>query len=231
MAKVADLYGGGTTGRLMNPSVDTPKVRQFLQSRHLRGVNGYIGDDGYYDHGGHRWKVPLGVRLALVSPLIHVQIVNKYPWAVSWRSPKSGKRLKKQFNTLISAVHFAATKAQYVDPRACVISRQRGYDLPPMLRRKQPLPKPWVWCPRCMQPRRYRRVYNTHGEPTTFYGPKKFWNSEKGVYESKTVELALTRCRFCGCNNRDHVFRRSNQPWEKRKFKRGVTRARRRRRR
>lgn len=230
MAKVGDLYGAGTTGRMLQPQLDTPKVRKFLQQRHAGSMNGYLTDNGVYVRGDHSWKVPLGVRLALSTPLIHVQIVNKYPWAVTWHSPKSGKRLQKRFNNLHTAIHFVATRAQYVDPHASIFSRQRGYDLPARLRRAEPLPKPWVWCPRCMQPRKYRRSVNAHGEYTTFQGNKKF-KTDKGVYEWKVVELALLRCRYCGCTNRDIVFRRSNQPWEVRKFKKGVTRARRRRRR
>lgn len=227
--KVSQLYGGGSTGRMMAGKYYGDPVHAWFQNRHAEHGKTLINADGKYVYGKHEWKVPYGIRYALEVPLIHVQIVNQYPWAVTWRSPKTKKRLRKHFGSLAHAVHFTATKAQYVDKHASIISRQRCYDLPPGLRNK--IPMPWRWCPRCMTARKFKRMYNYRGDPETFYGQRKEYNVDKGIWEWKERKLALLICPFCGCNNRHPVMRRSNQHWEKRTFKPGVTRARRRRRR
>jgi hypothetical protein len=51
--------------------------------------------------------------------------------------PKTGKRLKKFFGSMPNAVHFIATKAQYVDEDAAVVVRN-GFDIPVKLRGKVP---------------------------------------------------------------------------------------------
>jgi hypothetical protein len=123
-------------------------------------------------------------------------------------------------------MHFVATKAQYVDKHATIVSRH-GYDIPPQLRGK--LPGNWKWCPGCMKPRKYRRQYQLSGDPQTFFAYRKEWNRDKLRYEFRDRKLALMACPICGLTNRDHKFRRSNQPWEKITIERGRTRTRRRR--
>jgi hypothetical protein len=76
-----------------------------------------------------------------------------------------------------------------------------------------------------MQPRRFRAVRPLQ----EFYAMVKVWSDEKKRYKWVDRKLRLLECQYCGCTNRETVFRRSNQPWEIRKFKRGVRRARRRR--
>jgi hypothetical protein len=212
-----DLYGGGVGGNLLNGRYQTDKVYAWFQKRHKKGRR-LIDDDGFYRNDDHEWKVPLGVREALKHPLNTSQISNRYPWYVTWRSPKTGKQLKKYFNTLPQAIVFVAERAQYVDSHATIVSRH-GYDIPRQFRGR--IPKPWKWCPGCMKPRKYRRVYSRlTGQPQTFYAMRKEWNSTKSKYEYMDRELALLRCPACGCTNRDIKFRRSNQPWEIKKIKR-----------
>jgi len=64
-----------------------------------------------------------------------------------------------------------------------------------------------------------------------FFALRKEWNAEKQRYDWNERKLREMRCEFCGCTNRDPKMRRSNQPWTIRKFKPGVRRARRRKKR
>jgi hypothetical protein len=75
-----------------------------------------------------------------------------------------------------------------------------------------------------MMPRRFRAV-KPAGE---FHAIVKVWSEEKQRYIPKDRKLRLLKCSYCSCTNHNSVFRRSNQPWEVRKFKKGVRRARRR---
>jgi len=168
--------------------------------------------------------VPYGTRYALTQPLVWGQMVSKYPWYVTWASPTTGRRLKHKEESLASAIILVTTRIQYADPNAWIISRI-GYDVPPRLRGKLPHKTLGYWCPCCMTARKF---YPTVPE-ARFYANKKVWSEEKRRYETRVRVLRLLRCKVCGITNRDVKFRRSNQPWEKRKFKRGVTRARRRR--
>jgi hypothetical protein len=158
---------------------------------------------------------------------------NKLAWSVTWVSPRTGVRLRKYFMSPWVAMEFIATKAQYADKHASLVSRQRPYDVPAKYRGKFPIKRPfrgrqatWYWCPLCMQPRRFR----AEKEPHEFYAMVKTWSDVKGRYVWKDRKLRLLHCVHCGCTNRNDKFRRSNQPWETRKFKRGARRARRRRR-
>lgn len=230
-SSVEDLFSDNQ----LKGEFNTPAIYAWFQKRHSKGLN-FLDDDGYYRRGDDEWKVPYGVRCALKQPLIWSQIANKYPFLVTWRSPKTGKRMFKRMMSLPHAIVFIATKAQYVDAHATVINRI-GMDIPPAMRNK--IPQPWKWCPRCMKPRKYKRLYHSSGDPQTFYGPLKVWVEDRnkrgeligGHYETKDVKLALMACPVCGSTNRDPKFRRSNQPWEKVKIKRGSTRMKRRRKR
>jgi hypothetical protein len=160
------------------------------------------------------YEVTLGVRQALKLPLLHNQLVHREPWAVYWIHKR--KRYKKLFTSLGAAIIFHSEVVQLVR-NATIISRSRGYHIPPSLRGK--LPKGWVWCPHCMKPRRYKR----HPSGDTFYTIKK----DPNTFVRKERQVALLICPMCQSTNRDHVYRASNQPWEIRKFRRGATRAKR----
>ena len=223
-AKASKVWGGGTTGDLIQGHYDTDPIHAWFQRRH-KLLNGRLIDpDGvcrlHDENGSHEWKVPYGIRATMHQPLLWAQIATKYPWYVSWCSPKNGKRLKKKFESLASAIVFVTTRAQYADPDAAVISRH-GYDIPPKLRGKLPR-KRYYWCPCCMTARKFYAVLPTQ-EITV---QKKVWSSDKGRYEYKLRKIKLLRCKVCGITNRDVKFRRSNQPWTVRRFKKGVTRAR-----
>lgn len=206
------IYGAGVKGRLLHPDYDTPRTHNAIDRRHERQARILMTTswEGY--------EISLGVQQALQLPLMHAQRVNKYPWAVVWFSTKRGKYVRRLHESLASAIMFHRSAAR-VDPHATIISRQRGYDIPPSLRGK--LPTPWKWCPHCMKPRKYRRLGDR-----TFYAQVKRWNHTKQRYEWLDRRLALMICTICRCTNRDPVFRRSNQPWELRRFKRGAMRAR-----
>jgi len=162
----------------------------------------------------------------MYQPLSWAQRIGKYPWYVAWQSPRTQKRLKRKFQSLASAIVFVTTQAQYVDSRTTIISRH-GYDVPPKLRGKFPHKRLGYWCPACMDARKFYPV----NPPQIIHVQKKVWNADKERYEHKLRAVRLLRCKVCGTTNRDAKFRRSNQPWEVRKFKRGVTRAYRKRRR
>lgn len=212
-----ELYGGGLSGNLIHPDFMTNDVYAWFQKVHLSGSNLLIDEEGYYRRNGHVWKVPLGVRYAAKDPLRHCQLVNKHPWYVTWVSPKTGKRLRKNFMSLPRAIEFVAEKAQYVDPGATIVSKH-GYMIPAKLRNK--LPKPWKWCPGCMKARKFYRVRPEQ----TFYAMIR----DPVTLEMKERKLPLLMCRVCGTTNREPYYRRSNQLWVVRKFKRGVRRAKRR---
>lgn len=221
---VDDLYGEGYTGNLLKGEFQTPTVYAWFQKRHEKAKK-LIDKDGYYRYGDHEWKVPYGVRMAFEEKLLWAHMAHKHPYFVTWVSPKTGKRLKKFFGSMPNAVHFIATKAQYVDEDAAVVVRN-GFDIPVKLRGKFPRKlsgRTHYWCPRCMSPRIFRRLFGQ-----TFKAMKKEWNTEKARYEWRDRELALMACEVCRCTNRDQKFRRCNQPWEKRKFKKGVRKAKRR---
>jgi hypothetical protein len=168
--------------------------------------------------------LPPGLRQAMRLNLVWVQIVHQYPWKVMWVRVVDGRRVRGQ-KLCATLGHAILVQDKIVGkvPNATIVSRSRGYDIPAELRGK--LPPRWYWCPRCMKPRRYQRDEDN----ATFSVVKKHWVRSKSKYEWKERTVYLLRCPMCGCTNRDPVFRRSNQPWEVRKFKRGVTRAKRRR--
>jgi len=223
-ATVDELYGGGMTGLLLLGEYQVPELYAWFQKRHRAALK-FIDEDGYYRRNGHEWRVPYGVRMAFKEKLVWGQMVHKYPYYVTWVSPKTGKRLKKYFMSLPLAIDFIASKAQYVDEDASVVVRL-GFDIPQKLRGKFPRKlagRTHYWCPGCMQPRIFRR---TGGE---FFAMRKEWSSDKLRYEHKDRKLAELACPVCKLTNRDQKFRRSNQPWDKRKFKKGVRRAKKRR--
>ena len=205
---------------------DREDVYAWFQRRHRRTAE-LITSDGWYQRNGSEWHVPYGVRVAMTERLMWTQMVNKYPFFVTWVSHTTGKRLRKNFMSLPHAIIFTAEQASRVDPEATIVSKH-GFYIPRKLmgkfpRRMGPAQQLHYWCPRCMQPRRCRR----NGETT--HQNKKFWSEEKQRYVWKEVKLAVICCQVCGITNRDSKFRASNQPVEKRRFKRGVTRVKRKR--
>lgn len=224
--RVIDLYGEGVSGNLLQGRFGTPKIYAWFQNRHRRGLRQL--EDGVYHSGKYSWRVPVSVQLCLSEPLANSQMNNRLAWYVTWISPRTGQRLKKHFMSPWVGIDFIATKAVRVDPHAALVSRTRPYHIPAKYRGKMPFKKDgrtWYWCPLCMQPRRFRAV-----KPRSeFYAVVKVWSEEKGIYVPKDRKLRLLECPYCECTNRETVFRRSNQPWEVRRFKRGARRARRRR--
>lgn len=211
-SKVGEMY---SDGKLKSEYVEHRPAEAVLQRRHAKSANA-VSD---------RPELPIGLRQAFKLPLIWNQLVQEKPWAVRWIG-KDGEVKEKKFGTLGGAVSFWL-EAKQLNKTATVVSRCRSYDIPPKLRGK--LPKPWKWCPRCMTARKYKRVYDEYGNPHTFYAMVKYWDDEDQKYKWSERSLALTCCTICGNNNRDPVFRRSNQPWEVRKIKKGVRRVKRRR--
>lgn len=235
--RLSQMYGGGVSGNLLQGRFGTPKIYSWFQNRHRRGlerlVDGcYHSDEGTKFGDDHSWRIPTTVLACLELPMVNSQMNNRLAWYVTWISPKTGERLRKYFMSPWLGVHFIATKAQYVDPHAALVSRTHAYDIPIKYRGKLPRKdevdgkiRTWYWCPLCMQPRRFRAA-----QPSSeFYGNVKTWSEEKQQYIPKERKLRLLECSYCGCTNRDSIFRRSNQPWDVRKFKRGARRARRRR--
>jgi hypothetical protein len=213
---VDDLYGGGVTGNLLRSYANgDPRVYAWLQNRHSRGC-GIIRSrikGGVYTNEEHVWKVPLGVRQALTQPLGHSQIVNRYPWYVTWRSPRTGKRHKKFFNTLYQAIAFTAEKAQYVDPHSTIVCRH-GMLIPYSLVGR--LPRPWRWCPCCMKPRKFYRVRPEQTFSAIVRTPDDWREGER--------TLVVIHCRVCGITNRDHLYLKSNLWLVRRRVKKGVRR-------
>lgn len=225
-----ELFGGGYTGRLMRGEfTDRKDIAEAIQKRHEGGMV-YINGDGYWERNGKKWKVPFGVRQAFGATLTYAQRTSQYPFYVQWKHPdgNGGYKVKKRSCvSLGSAVSFITEHAQKADPEAFVVCKM-GFYVPTALMGKFPRKlkdgKTYYWCPRCMQPRRFRQM----NPPQVFYADKKFWNEEKGYYDWKNVKLALLECTSCGSNNRDPKFRGSNQPVEKTRIKPRKTRVRRR---
>src|SRR6266700_2966382 len=204
---ISDLYGGGVNGDLLQGRFGTPKIYAWFQNRHRRGYSTVV--DGIYHSGektsfgsSHSWKVPPTVLACLRLPIATSQM-SRRSWYATWVSPKTGQRMKKYFMSAWGAVEFIATKAQYVDPHAAVVSRPRSYDIPAKYRGKLPRkqerggkrPLTWYWCPLCMQPRRFRAV-----KPLTdFYAMVKVWSDENQRYDWKDRKLRLLECSYCGC--------------------------------
>lgn len=227
--RLIDLYGEGVSGNLLQGRYGTPKVYAWLQNRHRRGVKQL--EDGVYHSGRYSWRVPPTVQLCLKEPLANSQMNNRLAWYVTWVSPRTGQRLRKYFMSPWVGIEFIATKAARVDPHAALVSRTRPYYIPAKYRGKLPYKKQvgyrtqtWYWCPLCMQPRRFKAVRPEQ----EFHAVVKVWSDEKKRYVPKERKLRLLECSYCECTNRETVFRRSNQPWEIRRFKRGARRARRR---
>jgi hypothetical protein len=205
---IGELYD--EEGKLLPCYVEHQPTKRALQRYHRK-----TGEAVYHE------RLPIGLRQALHLPLVWVQIVNRYPWKVMWIRTVDGKRRRGQkLCTSLGGAIYTQQRIAKLVPNATVVSRVRGYDIPSELRGQ--LPPRWYWCPRCMKPRRYER----DADDATFFVVKKQWSDEKQRFIWKERKVYLLRCPMCDSTNRDPTFRRSNQPWEIRRFKRGVTRAR-----
>jgi hypothetical protein len=232
----------------LGPEVARPKrprrVKDFFtEEGKLRPYPGYVTMDYWFatlvDY--HRkaarialrleeddYKIPSGVRWAMRHRMVWNQLASQYPWAV-YVKLRNGKVTVIKRSTIGGAIMLHKELVPRW-PNATIASVRRMYDIPIELRGK--LPPGWKWCPRCLKPRKFKRSYDPYtGEPHTFYGPLKHWSTEKRRWVTEERKLALMLCPMCGLTNRDPVFRRSNQPYHTRKFKRGVIRATRRKRR
>ena len=230
---VEELYGGGVGGNLMlGEFTQREDIRDAIQRRHEKGV-GYIDEGGYWQQDGKRWKVPYGVRVAFRAKLTFSQMAVQYPFYVQWQHPgRNGaapRTLTRSCMTLGVACNFITQHLTNVDSEAFIVVKH-GFYIPTPLMGKFPRkmgdpPRTHYWCPRCMQPRRFKQ--RDPANPQTFYADKKFWSDERGGYVWKNVKLALISCTHCGITNRDPKFRASNQPVEKVRI-RGTRRRRRR---
>lgn len=171
------------------------------------------------------YKVPMIVEIVRKFPVIYGQVAHRRPFVVIWIMRDEDGHRKKHYKFCANIGAAVAFHKQIVDrvPNATIVSRARAYHVPPLLRGK--LPKPWLWCPRCCKPRKF--VVSGDGSQT-FFTMKKEWSDEEGRYVPRERRVRLIECPMCGFTNRDPVMRQSNQPWEVRRFKRGVTRAKRR---
>lgn len=167
----------------------------------------------------------IGVTQAMRMPLIHPQLVRRFPWAVIFFDDK-GRRKGRRFAFLSEAVLFHYRIHERY-PTATVVSRVRGYPIPPKYRGR--LPKPWKWCPFCMKPRKYVACLDDKGNRQTFYAGIKTEDG-KGGYMMVDRLLLLMECPVCKQRNNHHEFRRSNQKWELIKIPKGKQRYRRKRR-
>lgn len=214
LSSIAEAYDeqGFMKGVFIGTDVED-KIRNYHE-RAAR-VAFSLGDEDY--------KVPTGVRMVAKVPLTPGQLAHRYPWAVVVTA--RGRKRRKLCTNIGHAVsvHKELTLKGYT---AYIISRSRGYDIPAAYRGR--IPKPYVWCPRCLAPRRYERQYLDTGRPETFSALRKEPRETKGGFEFKDRILHLLRCPICGSTNRDPAYRRSNQPWETRRIKKGARRVKRR---
>lgn len=168
------------------------------------------------------FKPPRNIERFLADGFIWSQIATQKPWAVYVLI--DGKRRRKKCNNLWEAVEYLRkVKKKY--PSAGVVSLARSYSIPTELAIKRDrLPKKFKWCPQCADFRVFRRV----DPPVRFSAHVKVWRESKGKYEFTDRMLWLTECQLCGSTNRPQAFRNSNQPYEVRRIKKGVTRVKRR---
>lgn len=211
------------------------KVKDYYHNGRLRPYPGIVSDEYYF---GPLWeyhrkaarlamrlqdddyKIPPGVAYAMKLQLTWNQIVTPYPWAI-YLINRRGKRIRIRQRTITQAIMLHKRLIKKYST-ATIVSLGRSYDIPPKYRGR--LPGPWKWCPRCMKPRKFKRVYQDNGEPRIFYTMVKTWNQTKQRWVDKERKLAVMRCPMCHITNQDHVFRRSNQPQHVRKIRQGARR-------
>ncbi len=178
-----------------------------------------MGDNGYH--------VPKNVEVFYSQGFTWGQIAVKKPWAVYVliKTANGTKRRRARFNNLAQAIEFHKRASK--QHSAGIVSLGRAYDLPEGWRfRREKIPQRFKWCPHCAAFRVFKRVipeqkfFAMVKRPTS--DPKKLARGIK--YEWTNRQLWLTECQLCGNTNRGQVFRRSNQPWEVRRIKKGVRR-------
>lgn len=207
--KVGDLYlNGKLQGKYIHTTVEEKLVRR--QKRLAEKAAKGRFREGY--------TIPKNIAYILEHDMVWSQIVHEKPWAVYVLI--DGKRRRKRFNNLWSAVQFHSEVTKK-HPSAGIVSLAKAYELPAEWRLKRDkLPAKWKWCPRCVTFRVFHRV----DPPQRFEAEVKKWSETKGRYIWTYRSLWLTECQLCGHTNRDPAFRRSNQPFELRRIKKGVHR-------
>lgn len=207
-----EMYDGD--GRLLSQYHQHKPAERAIQRYHRKTGEAVLSDD-----------LPVGIRQAIKLPLVWTQIVNRNPWKIMWiRTDSQGRRRRGQkLCPNLGAAIREWERIKVIVPNATIVSRARAYDIPPKLRGK--LPPRWYWCPHCMKPRRFVKDPDPKNRHHVL---KKVWSEEKKRYIWVERLVWRIECPMCGCSNRNPIFRRSNQPWEVRRFKKGVRRARKR---
>lgn len=212
---LSDAYD--TNNKLRSEFQGTDMEQKLLKRQYELGIDASLAEYGDV-------KPPRSLKYILREPFVWAQINTRYPWSII--VVKDGKRLQLKRNNLKEAVlDYVKLKRKY--PHTYLISRARSYDIPPEWRfKKDELKAKIKWCPRCVDFRIFKKV-----EPQEeFFAMKKVRKTDKkGELKFEWVErkVFLIECVVCGCNNRDPIYRRSNQPWQLRKIKKGVRRVKR----
>jgi hypothetical protein len=204
--KFSDLYQGNLVKAEYASAVDriAAGVHRRAQAKLSAKVK-EMSENGY--------ELTPGLKQAMRMPLIHSQLSHRFPWGIIFID-ENGRRKRLRYQFLSQAIlfhsrfHLAFPEAH----DATVVSLIRGYNVPAKYRGR--LPKPWKWCPYCMKPRKYKPALDRDGNKQVFFANVKTWNNTKKIYEYRDRKLLLMECPLCRHTNRDHVFRRANQPWE-----------------
>jgi Zn ribbon nucleic-acid-binding protein len=196
--------------------IGTDMEDKLMQRQRSMAVDALLGlsRNGY--------KVPKNVEFFLQGGFVWNQVAQRRPWAVYVliTTPKGTTRKRKRFNNLYEAVAWHS-KIHPKYPSSGIVSLAHQYELPAEWRvRKDKLPNRFKWCPHCGT----FRVFKIKVPRETFSVLKKVWRPSKDKYDWVERTVAVIECQLCGHNNRSPVYRRSNQPWEVRRIKKGVRR-------
>ena len=200
--------------KLRSEFVGTDMEDKLMQRQRAKAVDAILSlsQNGY--------KVPKNVEFFLQGGFVWNQIAQRRPWAVYVLMGTSNgtKRKRKRFNNLYDAVRYhRQIRVKY--PNSGIVSLAQSYELPAEWRlRKAKLPAKFKWCPHCGT----FRVFKVKEPREQFSVLKKRWSTTKERYEWVQRQVYVIECQLCGHNNRSPIWRRSNQPWELRKIKRGV---------
>lgn len=200
------------SGKLRAEFIGTDMEDKLMRRQRQMALDAILGlgENGYH--------IPPNVEMFNEAGYVWNQVANQKPWAVYVLV--DGKRKRRRCNNLYEAVLYHRT-IHKTHPSSGIVSMGRAYDIPSSLRfKKAKLPKRFKWCPYCGTFRVYIRVLPEQ----RFFTQIKRWDEKKKQFIWVDRKLWLTECQLCGNTNRDSIFRRSNQPWELRKIKKGVKR-------
>ena len=202
--------------KMRSEFIGTDMEDKLMQRQRSMAVDALLGlsRNGY--------QVPKNVEFFLQEGFVWNQIAQRRPWAVYVliAAPKGTTRKRKRFNNLYDAVVFHK-KIHTRHPSSGIVSLAHTYELPAEWRfRKEKIPKRFKWCPHCGT----FRVFKIKEPREEFSVLKKVWRESKGRYDWVERSVYVIECQLCGHNNRSPIWRRSNQPWEKRRIKQGVRR-------